>query len=201
MKTFVAFVAFLPVLVSIAACSSSDDDSSPTGSAKQEAELYAQVCEAELGPKKACTGEQGVTDEDIKRCSEKRESCIARAFRPEAARGYAACMKARTCTTGEMGNCSCSKSDDECFREAGLALPANPVQDAYRSACLGKLAECGKGTNSFSDDWCTMGDSAYELYTDALYEALRPCFALACGNGTISTCIKAKWTEAVGECK
>jgi hypothetical protein len=102
-------------------------------------------------------------------------------------------MRTFTCSAPSPNSCQCQKSDDACFAEAAKSAPASPKRDAYESACRRKLDECGKQGQTdggIKDDWCTTGDFGWEMFADATYDALAPCFSMACGD--VNTCLTSK---------
>ena len=187
MNTMRTFVFLLPTLVMSLACGASSTSTADVPQDQQanasDQELAAMYCEAvatpvcELDPEAARL-----------RCLTTDGACAARRWRPEVFPAFKRCMSSATCTND--GGCQCSKSDDDCFREVGITLPVTPARDAYVNACQSKLTECGKDSGSFSDDWCTPGGYAFELFRDNTYDALAPCFAKACGDRTIQTCLR-----------
>lgn len=189
MKTiFALLTAFFFALV---ACSSSEESATPPEpklTPAEEADFAGRVCDAYGGRREACG-----QDPERDPCAQATGLCYARTLRREGLTRFVECMKGATCST-ENG-CSCTKSDDDCFHEAGIALAPSPIRDSYLTACRTKLAECGKESDSFSDDFCTYGGFGMELYSDALYQALTPCFQNACGNRTIGNCLTQKRVE------
>lgn len=201
MKPSTTFFSGLSILAFIA-CSSSTEpqSSSPARSltASEEVELATQYCDSTARP--ACFSPD-VAALNREACIRGHGLCVARTFTPAAVAEFGQCMKQQTCALDSNGNCDCGGESDDavdedtCFRDVGKAQPASPVRDAYVAACMTRFSECGKGSRSFADDWCTTGGTGFELYTDAIYEELTPCFQSACGDGTISNCLREKLTE------
>jgi hypothetical protein len=194
MKTLSTFLSVVSLLGAAAACTSSAS-SEPTPSTQaasaEQADLAAQVCEGYVKP--VCqTAEQQTAKRN--QCLEDTGRCYARLGVPSAVIAFSECMKQRSCAPDGAGNCDCDKSDDNCVKEASLALPASPKRDEYLSACAAKLAECGRGDPGFSDDYCDPST----IFTDAVLEAMTPCFQNTCGNQTIGTCLENKRAELAG---
>ena len=203
-------MASVPFLLTTAlACTSSDEKSTspdaaapPTSlSPAQEADLAAQICDAYSVGDRQC---QKTDEADVHQdCLSGIGLCFARTMVPAGIAAFTRCMNGSNCSAYDGGGCTCAKSDDDCFHEAGISLPPSAIRDAYINACQTKLAACGKDSNSFSDDWCTYGGYGMELFTETLFQSLTTCFQNnACGNGTISQCLTAKQAELSGNaCK
>lgn len=201
MKIFApAFLSICFLALGLLACDSADmstpgatssGGSSGSTPAERRANAVA-LCEAYAAPTVVC-GSHPID------CEAKPSDCLAGMFRAEAFAPLEACLRSRTCTADDNRNCSCTGSDDECFAEVGKTMPASDARDAYVAACRQKLAECGRASESFTDDWCTTGGFGFELFSDALYDALRPCFGKTCGERTIATCLDEAHVAVAGE--
>jgi hypothetical protein len=178
--------AALPVLLlaTIAACSGDSSSPQSEDTAAVRAKIY---CEADKISRSSCNADAAQKSYDT--CLDEWGACAGVQYTKVGLEAYARCMSARTCANNASGSCDCDKSDDACFAEAAKEVPASPRRDAYESACRRKLEECGKGTpTSFIDDWCTTGGFGWELFSDATYDALLPCFDGVCG--TIGKCLR-----------
>src|SRR5262245_39786944 len=130
MKTRITFLSML-LVAAATGCGSSSTPAQPTAtqpSAADQTEFAKQLCEARREP--ACSTPEKNAEDEVT-CRDNPKMCFARIVRPEAVAPFVECMKGRGCTQDERGTCQCGKSDDDCFHEAGIALPASPVRDRY----------------------------------------------------------------------
>ncbi len=179
------FVPAALAIVSVAAACSSTTSSSTSQDA---ATSYCDALRAHSG---TCNPNNAQPKYD--ECLKKDGPCAARLFSAAAITSFNTCMRTYGCSASTPSRCECQKSDDDCFFETGKTVPASPKRDAYESACRLKLDECGKSgqvDGGIQDDLCTPGDFGWELYADATYDALIPCFAGACAD--VNECARAK---------
>jgi hypothetical protein len=176
----------------IAACSSKSGSGDGIPGTSSDP-VVAAYCDAQRAHDGDCDQAQAPAQRE--KCLAKDGPCAAKTLRAEALDVFNACMTKFTCSaSGPQKSCQCQKSDDACFAEAAKVAPASPQRDTYENACRRKIAECGKASDGgVKDDWCTTGDSGWELFADATYDALTPCFALDCTgvNGCLSDKRKA----------
>jgi len=183
----------------LVACSSGTTSSGTSAtepvSGEEQAGLVKTYCDARQKRTASCADPAEAVKDDA-RC--RTERCLSSLLTAQSINDISACLAAQVCTPSGQGYCTCAESDDVCFAKVGASVPPSPSLDAYQTACRRKLDECGKGTSSFSDDWCTPGDIPFQSFRPAVLDGFVPCFSQACGNDTISTCLRTKMNELSG---
>lgn len=194
------FIAPLVALSLVAACaddSSSDGDPSATQPNRDALLIGKGICEAEQQAQSAC-GPGAASQAELKQCQEESAPCYARLLRPEAATIIFDCFKDQQCSGQSEDDCACTPTEDQCFARGAEAFAQAPEVQTFYTQCMAKLAECGRDSNSFGDDWCAQSG----LYADGVREGLTECFGLACGDYTIGTCLNQKTIETThGACR
>lgn len=193
-KTLLAVASFALLVMACSGSTETNGESTPTGTgagagaapANDDVEAY---CKATNERYATCANPAEYAT-DLERCRASEGACALQFLRPEAVKPLETCLASITCTKGASG-CECERIEDACYLEVAKSLAATPATDAYERACRGKLAECG---TKFSDDLC----ANVTLAKDAFYDAIRPCFDLACD--AVQGCYRDK-SKMAGSCK
>jgi hypothetical protein len=180
-KTLLALTSCTLLIV---ACTSASHESNGAPS-PDDVETF---CKADRNRYAACEKPEERTKDDAE-CRETQGPCVLKYFRPDAIKPLETCLESIRCTTSATGNCQCERSEDACYAEVAKSLPPTPTADAYERTCRTKLAACGE--KQIPEDTCVN----VTLANDAFYDAVRPCFDLACD--AVQACYRGK-LETIG---
>lgn len=189
-KTLLTLASCALLVVACSDSAETNGETSPNAPATEPAKDDVETfCQATKGPYALCAQPTEHAAE-LEECRATEGACQLKLLRAEAIKPLETCLSSITCTKGTAG-CECDRIEDVCYADVAKSLSATPATDAYERACRGKLAECGR---KFSDDLC----ANVTLATDAYYDAIRPCFDLACD--AVQGCFRDKSKEQ-GSCK
>lgn len=119
----------------------------------------------------------------MQECKDVDATCLAHTCRREAIESLRDCLRSASCVSDDLGNCSCTPTEDECFVEAGRAFVDEPGVKDYGERCMAKFQECRGREDAFFDDDCFT-----PYLRDGVRDALLPCFELGCSE--VGTCIE-----------
>ncbi len=161
------------------------DDSSPT----DHASAAQQYCDADYERLEQCDSSvdwAAYKDDIIDECVQESYCIYQETIREPALAPLLTCL----------GQRPCDKSEDDCFDEVASSVGQVAGQQDYVAACQDKLSSCPNG--SFLA-YCTEADTMWKLFSTELYEALRPCYDLACDQ--VVDCIDDAAEALVGHCE